>query len=144
MKVDKKQLVKLIELIVRKEVKSAVNEAITKQNLINDVKKPTPSLADVIDSPVKESKSKLSTAEALENTAQSNEWKSMGGDQPYDSSRVGEILNNQYSDLGNSGIAPTPDIVADTAAKENTVAEQLPDSLKKALNKDYSELVKRF
>ena len=28
MKVDKKQLVKLIELIVRKEVKSAVNEAV--------------------------------------------------------------------------------------------------------------------
>ena len=149
MKVDKQQLVKLIELIVRKEVKSAVNEAITKQNLIKDIKKPTPTLAQAInDKPVVESKGKISIAEALESTANQGEWKNMGAtpgapDQPYDSSRMGEILNKQYSDLGAHPNANV-DVLADTAARENVSAEAVPDSLKKALSKDYSELVKRF
>lgn len=155
MKVDKKQLVKLIELVVKKEVKSAVNEAVRKHNLLSDIKKPTPSLSQAIEQPVKEQVKPTgnSIMDALQETAQSGEWKNMGAsapgapvppdaqNKPYDSSRMGEILNHQYSDIG----SPAPvDIAADTAAKSNTSADALPDGLKKALNKNYSELVKRF
>lgn len=155
MKVNKDQLVKLIELVVKKEVKTAVNEAVRKHNLLSDIKKPTPSLSQAIEQPVKEEvkPSGNSIMDALQETARSNEWKNMGAaapgapqpaaeaDKPYDSSRMGEILNHQYSDMGST--APV-DIVADTAAKTNTNADALPDGLKKALNKNYSELVKRF
>ncbi len=155
MKVNKDQLVKLIELVVKKEVKTAVNEAVRKHNLLSDIKNPTPSLSQAIEQPVKEEvkPSGNSIMDALQETAQSGEWKNMGAaapgapqpaeaaDKPYDSSRMGEILNHQYSDMGST--APV-DIVADTAAKANTNAEALPDGLKKALNKNYSELVKRF
>jgi hypothetical protein len=67
----------------------------------------------------------------------------MGGDQPYDTSRMGEILNKQYSDMG-PGAAQPVDIATQTAAAENVQADAMPESLRKALNKDYSELVKRF
>ena len=113
MKVNKEQLVKLIELVVKKEVKSAVNEAV-----------------------------KNSIMDALQETANSGEWKSMGGDEPYDSSRMGEVLNKQYQGM-DSQSAPV-DIAADTAAKENKPVAGIPDTLRKALNKNYSELVKRF
>ena len=146
MKVDKKQLVKLIELIVKKEVKSAVNEAVKKQNLLSDIKKPTPSLAETMNEPVSETPTTgNSLMDALQETANSGEWKSMGGDAPYDSSRMGEVLNQQYQGMGEQPTAAMPvDIAADTAAKENKSAAALPDTLKKALNKNYSELVKRF
>ena len=136
MKVNK-EVIKLIELMVKKEVKSAINEikVSTKPPLIE--KKYT--------QPMKPSNptGRTSIAEALEETYNDDSWKSMGGDQPYDSSRMGEILNKQYSDMG-PGAAQPVDIATQTAASENVRAETMPDSLRKALNKDYSDLVKRF
>ena len=162
MKVDKDKLIKLIELLVRKQVKSevklAVNEAVRRQNVLSDIKNPVPSLSQAIDEPVSSTVEQKAAGsnplmEALQETAQSGEWKNMGAsapgapqpaaaaNKPYDTSRMGEILNNQYSDMG--AVAPV-DVAADTAAKANVNAEALPDGLKNALNKNYSELVKRF
>lgn len=142
MKVNKEQLVKLIELVVKREVKSAVNEAVKKHNLLSDIKKPTPSLAETMEQPTQKPTTGNSIMDALQETANSGEWKSMGGDEPYDSSRMGEILNKQYQGM-DSEAAPV-DIAADTAAKENKPVAGIPDTLRKALNKNYSELVKRF
>ena len=54
--------------------------------------------------------------EALQQTYDTkDEWPSVSGDQPFDSSRMGEILNKQYQD-GPSNIA------SQTAATENVAA----------------------
>ena len=55
----------------------------------------------------------------------------------YHNEQMHIFLNKQYQD-GPSNIA------SQTAATENVAAEALPDGLKNALNKDYSELVSRF
>ena len=128
MKVSK-ELIKLIELMVKKEVKSAINEI-----KVSTKREYTPSTKPT---------GRSSIAQALQETYDDQTWKSMGGDQPYDTSRMGEILNKQYSDMG-PGAAQPVDIATQTAAAENVQADAMPESLRKALNKDYSELVKRF
>lgn len=129
MKVSKDQLVRLIETIVKREIKSTLNE-MKKTNSQPIVEQPKPQ--QVVQ------KQPTSIMEALQQTYDTkDEWPSVSGDQPFDSSRMGEILNKQYQD-GPSNIA------SQTAATENVAAEALPDELKNALNKDYSELVSRF
>ena len=133
MKVSK-ELIKLIELMVKKEVKSAINE----------IKVSTkPRIVEREHTPTTKPTGRSSIAQALQETYDDQTWKSMGGDQPYDTSRMGEILNKQYSDMG-QGAAQPVDIATQTAAAENVQADAMPESLRNALNKDYSELVKRF
>ena len=133
MKVNKESLVKLIELVVRKEIKSAVNEIkqAVETSVVNEQSaKPTTSIK-----------------QALEETYESRQdWPSVNGDKPYDSARMGEILNKQYSDIGIAGqmAAQQSDIATQTATKENVSVDAIPEALKNALNKDYSDLVKRF
>ena len=62
------------------------------------------------------------------------------GDGPVTTQKMGEVLNQQYGDLSNS----TTDIATSVATAENKNVTALPDKLKKALNRDYSELVKTF
>ena len=133
MKVSK-ELIKLIELMVKKEVKSAINE----------IKVSTkPRIVEREHTPATKPTGRSSIAQALQETYDDQTWKNMGGDQPYDTSRMGEILNKQYSDMG-PGAAQPVDIATQTAAAENVKADAMPESLRNALNKDYSELVKRF
>tara|TARA_A100001391_G_scaffold205202_1_gene204105 strand:- start:2956 stop:3363 length:408 start_codon:yes stop_codon:yes gene_type:complete len=133
MKVNKESLVKLIELVVRKEIKSAVNEIkqAVETSVVNEQSgKPTTSIK-----------------QALEETYESRQdWPSVNGDKPYDSARMGEILNKQYSDIGIAGqmAAQQSDIATQTATEENVSVDAIPEALKNALNKDYSDLVKRF
>ena len=71
MKVNKESLVKLIELVVRKEIKSAVNEIkqAVETSVVNEQSgKPTTSIK-----------------QALEETYESRQdWPSVNGDKPYD------------------------------------------------------------
>ena len=53
---------------------------------------------------------------------------------------MGEVLDQQYGDLSNS----TTDIATSVATAENKNVTALPNKLKNALNRDYTELVKTF
>ena len=134
MKVNKESLVKLIELVVKREIKSAINE----------IKQSTAAKVIAETEPVKQDQKQSSIKQALEETYDNkNDWESMNGDKPFDTSRMGAILNKEYQGMGNGQPAPV-DIATATATQENVSADAIPDALKNALNKDYSELVKRF
>tara|TARA_R100000008_G_C3564367_1_gene158238 strand:- start:773 stop:1183 length:411 start_codon:yes stop_codon:yes gene_type:complete len=134
MKVNKESLVKLIELVVKREIKSAINE----------IKQSTAAKVIAETKPVKQDQKQSSIKQALEETySNKNDWESLNGDKPFDSSRMGQILNKQYGDMG-PGQPAQVDIATATATEENVAADAIPDALKNALNKDYSELVKRF
>jgi len=111
----------IIRKIVREEVAMAIGEVIT------ELKQPIESQPQ----PKKIVEKKLYTEnsvlnDVLNETAQSEEWKTLGGGK-FDSSRMNELVGRQYGDMMNS---QSPTISVDG---------QTPDFLKK----DYSAVVKR-
>ena len=107
MKVNK-ELIKLIELMVKKEVKSAINEIkvsskpkILEQEYIKDNSPVRPKYK-----PPTNPTGRTSIKDALQETYEDDSWKSMGGEQPYNSDRMGEILNKQYNDMGPGAAQP--------------------------------------
>ena len=76
--------------------------------------------------------------DVLNETAASEEWKTMGGG-TYDSSRVGEVLASSYGDMMNDKVKPNGNqVVASMGANPDSV----PDDVKNALTRDYSDLMK--
>ena len=107
----------LIRQIVREEVAMAIKEVIT------ELKQPTQSQPQ----PKKITEKKQFTENSVLNeTAESEEWKTMGGEK-FDSSRMNELVGGQYSDM------------------MNTTPQQVPsnDPMSQFLNKDYSEVLKK-
>ena len=127
----------LIRQIVREEVAMAIQEVIkeiTEPTIENKVTKPKQKKKMV------ETKSftKNSVINSILNeTAQNDEWKTMGGG-TYDSSKVNEVLSSQYGDLMNDDTTGDK-MVASMGKNPNTV----PDHIKNALVKDYSEVLKK-
>ena len=109
----------IIRQIVREEVAMAIQEVIT------ELKQPT---QDEIKPIQEKSYSKNSVLnEVLNETAASEDWKTLGGG-TYDSSRANEVLSSQYGDMMNGNTnAPV------------SVDGQTPDFL----TKDYSQLLKK-
>ena len=74
----------------------------------------------------------------LNETAASEEWKTMGGG-TYDSSRASEVLSSTYGKMMSDDSVPNGDaMVASMGSDPN----QVPDDVKKALTRDYSSLMK--
>ena len=111
----------VIRKIVREEVAMAIGEVIT------ELKQPTqsqPQPKKIIEKKQYTENSVLN--DVLNETAQGEEWKTMGGGK-FDSSRMNELLGGQYSDMMNN---QSPTISVDG---------QTPDFLKK----DYREVLKK-
>ena len=111
----------IIRKIVREEVAMAIGEVIT------ELKQPIesqPQPKKIIEKKQYTENSVLN--DVLNETAQSEEWKTMGGG-TYDSSKMNQVISSQYGDLMNGG-------------DNIQVDGQQPDFLKK----DYSKLVKRM
>ena len=115
----------VIRKIVREEVAMAIQEVIT------ELKQPTQQVSQP-----KTKKKNIEKKQYTENsilndvlneTAQSDEWKTMGGGK-FDSSRMNELVGGQYSDMMNNN--PNTPV---------TVDGQTADFL----NKDYREVLKR-
>ena len=115
----------MIRKIVREEVAMAIQEVIT------ELKQPTQQVSQP-----KTKKKNIEKKQYTENsilndvlneTAQSDEWKTMGGGK-FDSSRMNELVGGQYSDMMNNN--PNTPV---------TVDGQTADFL----NKDYREVLKR-
>ena len=111
----------IIRKIVREEVAMAIGEVIT------ELKQPTqsqPQPKKIIEKKQYTENSVLN--DVLNETAQREEWKTMGGGK-FDSSRMNELVGGQYGDMMNN---QSPTISVDG---------QTPDFLKK----DYREVLKK-
>ena len=120
----KKNIKTVIRQIVREEVAMAIHEVIT------ELKQPTQKVAQPKSKKkIVEKKSFTNNSvlnDVLNETAASDEWKTLGGD-TFDSSKMNQVMSGQYSDvMNNNSQAPI------------TVDGQTPDFLKK----DYRKLMK--
>ena len=115
----------VIRQIVREEVAMAIQEVIT------ELKQP-------VQQQIYSNNSVLN--DVLNETAGEEEWKTMGGG-TYDSGRAGEILASSYGDMMNGNVKPSGDqMVASMGVNPETV----PDDVKNAIGRDYSELMKKI
>ena len=124
----KKNIKTIIRQIVREEVAMAIQEVITelKKPALNSVPQ-RKQITEAIGKEITYSKNSVLN-EVLNETAQSEEWKTMGGG-TFDSTKMNEVMSSQYGDLMNGGGSSTIQVDG-----------QQPDFLKK----DYSKLVKRM
>ena len=126
----------MIRQIVREEVAMAIKEVIT------ELKQPTQQVSKpkqknkIVD---KKSFSKNSIInDVLNETAQSDEWKTMGGG-TYDSGKMNQVVSSQYGELMNSsGKVNANAMVASMGVDPN----QVDDSVKNIFTKDYRTLMK--
>jgi len=121
MKKKKTNIKTIIRQIVREEVAMAIKEVITELN------KPTESQPKP-QKKIVEKKSFTSNSvlnDVLNETAQDDGWKTMGGGQ-YTSDRINEVIGKNYGDMMN-GTQPVPS----------------SDPMSQFLNKDYSQVLEK-
>ena len=125
----------MVRKIVREEVAMAIQEVIT------ELKQPTQQVSNP--KPKKkiiEKKSYTSNSilnDVLNETAESNEWKTMGGG-TYTSNKMNDVLRGQYGDLmngSNTNVLPQTDI-------NDRPVTNVPSHLMNAFTKDYSKTLK--
>ena len=125
------ELKTMIRTIIREELKMALGGLLKE---VKSNKKPT--------EPKKYEKKEFSKNSilngVLNETAASEEWKTMGGG-TYDSSRASEVLSSTYGKMMSDDSVPNGDaMVASMGSDPN----QVPDDVKNALTRDYSSLMK--
>jgi hypothetical protein len=121
MKKKKTNIKTIIRQIVREEVAMAIKEVITELN------KPTESQPKP-QKKIVEKKSYTNNSvlnDVLNETAQDDGWKTMGGGQ-YTSDRMNEVVGKNYGDMMN-GTQPVPS----------------SDPMSQFLNKDYSQVLEK-
>ena len=139
----KKELVKIIQEVVKREVKKQVNTI-----FIEEQKTSKTQLADVI-SQVSEPKEKVKYTnnkslndvlnETVGLTKQQNEFEeypTMNG-KTFDSSRMQELMGYGKSDEGKREMA-----AVDTLKKAGKSVDEVPEHVTNALTRDYSSLMK--
>ena len=150
----KQELIKIIELVVRKEVKKQVNEIFIKENKETQ----EPSLTELVSEPITKVASKPNKEVHYTDNQELNKvlnetaggipqgeggYETMGGG-IYDSSKINDILVRE-SGYGNpeSVKEKKREIAAvDTIKKAGVSVDQVPDHVTNALTKDYSKLMK--
>ena len=130
MKKKKTNIKTIIRQIVREEVAMAIKEVITELN------KPTESQPKP-QKKIVEKKSYTNNSvlnDVLNETAQDDGWKTMGGGK-FDSSRMNELVGGQYSDVMNQQpqVVPSTDPMAQFVNKN--YSEVLEKSIQKSKNK---------
>ena len=128
---NKKQFLKVITEVVRREVKKEV-----KKIFIREQSSPQMSLTDEAGKQSKDIKytKNKSLNDVLNETAASEEWKTMGGSK-FDSSRMNELVGRQYGDMINqqTQVVPSTDPMAQFVNKN--YSEVLEKSIKKSNRK---------
>ena len=150
----KQELIKIIELVVRKEVKKQVNEIFIKENKETQ----DPSLTELVSEPITKVASKPNKEVHYTDNQELNKvlnetaggipqgeggYETMGGG-IYDSSKINDILVRE-SGYGNpeSVKEKKREIAAvDTIKKAGVSVDQVPDHVTNALTKDYSKVMK--
>ena len=146
----KQELIKIIELVVRKEVKKQVNEIFIKENK----KTQEPSLTQLVSEPINEVETTPNKEVHYTDNQELNRvlnetkggvpqgeggYETMGGG-VYDTSKMSELLG--YGDLGGDKEVKRKVAAVDTIKKAGVNVEQVPDHVQNALTKDYSKVMK--
>tara|TARA_A100001037_G_scaffold226790_1_gene204744 strand:+ start:128 stop:607 length:480 start_codon:yes stop_codon:yes gene_type:complete len=149
---NKKQLIKIIELVVRKEVKKQVNEIFINENKSDslnlkslteeELKQPIRKKQTRKKEPVQYSSNPVlnkvlnETVGGLEGKGEQDEYPTLGGG-TFDSSRMTEMLG-----YGADNKEVQREVGAVQTMKEAGVTtDQVPESLVNALTRDYSDLM---
>jgi hypothetical protein len=144
----KNDLIKIIELVVRKEVKKQMTEIFINEDkeikLAEVISKPEPNR--VLNKPKKQYSKNTALNEVLNNTnplgkSQQDEYPSLGGG-VLGSNNMAEVLG--YGDLGKGQNKEMAREVAavDTIKKAGVSVDQVPAGVQDALTRDYSGLMK--
>jgi len=144
----KNDLIKIIELVVRKEVKKQMTEIFINEDkeikLAEVISKPEPN--KVLNKPKKQYSKNTALNEVLNNTnplgkSQQDEYPSLGGG-VLGSNNMAEVLG--YGDLGKGQNKEMAREVAavDTIKKAGVSVDQVPVGVQDALTRDYSGLMK--
>jgi hypothetical protein len=145
----KNDLIKIIELVVRKEVKKQMTEIFINDKeeikLSETISKPKPK--KVVNKPKKQySKNPvlnevLNNTKPLGSTGQTDEYPSLGGG-VLGSDNMAEVLG--YGDLGRGQNKERAREMAavDTIKKAGVSVDQVPEGVQNALTRDYSGLMK--
>tara|TARA_B100000085_G_scaffold150011_1_gene136351 strand:- start:104 stop:574 length:471 start_codon:yes stop_codon:yes gene_type:complete len=146
----KNDLIKIIELVVRKEVKKQMNEIFIKENK-SSLKSLTPKPKKKVvqkKEPVQYTENKLlndvlnETVGLSKGDSEMDEYPTMGGG-VFDSSRAAELLG--YGDsmmMGGDKETQRKVAAVQTMKQAGVTSEQVPESLVNALTRDYSDLMK--
>jgi len=144
----KNDLIKIIQLVVRKEVKKQMTEIFINEDkeikLAEVISKPEPN--KVLNKPKKQYSKNTALNEVLNNTnplgkSQQDEYPSLGGG-VLGSNNMAEVLG--YGDLGKGQNKEMAREVAavDTIKKAGVSVDQVPVGVQDALTRDYSGLMK--
>ena len=145
----KSELIKIIELVVRKEVKKQVNEILIKENSIKSKpviqkSKPKPKRVQRQYTDNLELNKVLNETVGLnDKSPEEDEWPTMGGG-TFDSSRATELLGygDSIAAQGGNNEMKRNMAVAQTLREKNVSVKDVPESLVNALSRDYSDLMK--
>ena len=126
----------MIRQIVREEVAMAIQEVITElKQPTRQVSQPKPK-KKIVEKKQYSKKSILN--EVMNDTAASEDWKTMGGE-IYDSGKMNEVVGKSYGDLMNNNTEVNADaMVASMGVNPKTV----DDSVKNIFTKDYRKVMK--
>ena len=145
----KSELIKIIELVVRKEVKKQVNEILIKENsikskpVIKSKPKSKPRVQKEYTSNIELNKVLNETVGLNDRSQDEEEWPTMGGG-TFDSSRATELLGygDSIAAQGGNKEMQRNMAVAQTLKEKNVGIKDVPESLVNALSRDYSDLMK--
>jgi|TARA_Y100001938_G_scaffold126733_1_gene178939 hypothetical protein len=138
----KKELVKIIQEAVRREVKKEVKKIFIKEETSSQLKDITPVISkpkntkevqytkdEVLNKVLNETKSGLSSQD-------NEEYPTLGGS-AFDSTRMSELMG-----YGKPEEVKRDMVAVDTMKKAGVSVDQVPESLVNALTRDYSDLMK--
>ena len=138
----KKELVKIIQEAVRREVKKEVKKIFIKEETSSQLKDITPVISkpkntkevqytkdEVLNKVLNETKSGLSSQD-------NEEYPTLGGS-AFDSTRMSELMG-----YGKPEEVKRDMVAVDTMKKAGVSVDQVPESLLNALTRDYSDLMK--
>ena len=139
----KKELVKIIQEAVRREVKKEVKKIFIKEDTLSTLKDIVPEVTKPVSSPKKEvkySKDKtinniLNETKAL-SKSQKDDYPTLGGG-AFDTSRMAEMMG-----YGKPEEVKLDMVAVDSFKKAGVSSEQVPDHITNALTRDYSDLMK--
>ena len=145
----KSELIKIIELVVRKEVKKQVKQILITENsikskpVVKSKPKPKTKVHRNYTSNAELNKVLNETVGLSKGDSQEEEWPTMGGG-TFDSTRATELLGygDSIAAQGGSNEMKRNMAVAQTLREKNVSIKDVPESLVNALSRDYSELMK--
>jgi len=144
----KSELIKIIELVVRKEVKKQVKQILITENsikskpVVTSKPKPKPKVQKEYTSNVELNKVLNETVGLNDKSQEEDEWPTLGGG--FDSSRATELLGygDSIAAQGGNDEMRRNMAAAQTLKEKGVSTNDVPESVIDALTRDYSDLMK--